>query len=352
MDKNTTSTSVMTIENNVNLPINDFFSVPNAELVAENAKKVKQVMAATAQVLSTNDVVDFGGNPLIMHGGCKKIANLLGLVIRANEDACGNIAYQKMMIDEAANHYVISVSGKIWHRNNPDNYEIYEGSCDSFNIFFAQGQQKDENRQIVSAKLVKEMDVRKKALANFMRRAIEKFTGIKFTWEDLQQFGFNREAVASFSFNNAKADETSETKDLRATVWQQIMELSGMDTNKAGKILAENTAFNDFNGHQNINKVSEKQLNFLAPKIEALYKKSGLTQKAEVIEVEAESAELETLSQMIDDIEQTKDATHALMKINRLNDEVAKSALKKALNARTKALGMTYNKETECFEMI
>ena len=56
-------------------------------------------------------------------------------------------------------------------------------------------------------------------------------------------------------------------------VWNKIVEICNNNVELAKKTLQKHTAFNDFAGHTDINKVSEKQIEFLAKKVEPEYKK-------------------------------------------------------------------------------
>ena len=161
------------------------FDLPDPVEVARRAEQSKKMLAAACSVLSYSDITLQGGKPYIDHYGCKKIANLFGLVIRQDE-AAGRINYQKEVIDESTNHYIIHISGKIWHVSNPNNYEIYEGTADSFDDWFRQWQVTEERQVngktknvVISAQMLPVSKVQEKATANLLQRAIKKKLGLQ-----------------------------------------------------------------------------------------------------------------------------------------------------------------------------
>lgn len=259
------------------------FDLPDPELVAKRAEQTKKTLAAACSVLSYSDITIQGGKPYIDHYGCKKIANMFGLIVRQNE-VNGHIDYQKQVIDEASNHYIITITGKVWHVSNPQNYEIYEGSADSFDDFFRayqitrqetttndKGEEKTKTI-VVSAQTLPINKVQEKATANLLQRAIKKKLGLQFTKEELEECGFDMSKVKGFNFNGGSGADSAELIAKRQEVWNKIMEICGGDSDLAKKTLKKHTAFKDFAGHTDINKVKETQLNILAKTVDSAYK--------------------------------------------------------------------------------
>ena len=122
------------------------FDLPDPIEVARRAAQTKKMMAAVCSVVSPQNITDFGGRPYFDHLASKRIANLFGLIIR-QEEKNGQINYRKEVLDEATNHYIVKITGRVWHSKNPENYEIYEGSADSFDDWFRQWQIVEEREE-------------------------------------------------------------------------------------------------------------------------------------------------------------------------------------------------------------
>lgn len=258
------------------------FDLPDPVEVARRAEQSKKMLAAACGVLSYSDITLQGGKPYIDHYGCKKLANLFGLIVRQDEVG-GRINYQKEVIDEATNHYIIHISGRVWHKSSPENYEIYEGTADSFDDWFSQYQIKEEREVngkkknvVVSAQTLPVSKVQEKATANLLQRAIKKKLGLQFTREELEAYGFDMSKVKGFSFNGTGEPDSSEIADKKKTVWNKIVEICNGDLDLAKKTLKKHTSFtkqdgSNFEGYDDINKVKEKPLEFLAKKVDKAY---------------------------------------------------------------------------------
>lgn len=258
------------------------FDLPDPVEVARRAEQSKKMLAAACGVLSYSDITLQGGKPYIDHYGCKKLANLFGLIVRQDEVG-GRINYQKEVIDEATNHYIIHISGRVWHKSSPENYEIYEGTADSFDDWFSQYQIKEEREVngkkknvVVSAQTLPVSKVQEKATANLLQRAIKKKLGLQFTREELEAYGFDMSKVKGFSFNGTGEPDSSEVADKKKAVWAKIVEICNGDLELAKKTLKKHTSFtkqdgSNFEGYDDINKVKEKPLEFLAKKVDKAY---------------------------------------------------------------------------------
>ena len=257
------------------------FDLPDPVEVARRAEQSKKMLAAACGVLSYSDITLQGDKPYIDHYGCKKLANLFGLIVRQDEVG-GRINYIKETIDEATNHYIIHVSGRVWHKNSPENYEIYEGTADSFDDWFRQWQlveEREENgktkKVVVSAQTLPISKVQEKATANLLQRAIKKKLGLQFTKEELAAYGFDMSKVKGFNYNGSKEPDSQELAEKKKTVWNNILDLCNGNVELAKKTLQKHTAYGDFTGHTDINKVSEKQLGFLASKVDKALKEQA-----------------------------------------------------------------------------
>ena len=257
------------------------FDLPDPVEVARRAEQSKKMLAAACGVLSYSDITLQGDKPYIDHYGCKKLANLFGLIVRQDEVG-GRINYIKETIDDPTNHYIIHISGRVWHKNSPENYEIYEGTADSFDDWFRQWQIVEERevdgktkKVVVSAQTLPISKVQEKATANLLQRAIKKKLGLQFTKEELAAYGFDMSKVKGFNYNGGKEPDSQELAEKKKAVWNNILDLCNGNVELAKKTLQKHTAYGDFNGHTDINKVSEKQLGFLASKVDKALKEQA-----------------------------------------------------------------------------
>ncbi len=255
------------------------FDLPDPEEVARRAVQTKKMLAAACSVVSPQNITDFGGHPYFDNIASKRIANLFGLIVRQDE-INGQVNYRKEVINDSTNHYIIKITGRVWHHQSPENYEIYEGSASSFDVFFRQWQiveEKEENGEmknvVVSAQTLPVSKVQEKATANLLQRCIKKKLGLDFSWEELEEAGIDRSKCKGFNFSGSKGADSAELIAQKQELWNKIVELCNGNVGLAKKTLQKHTSFNDFAGHTDINKVSEKQIVFLAKKVDAEYKK-------------------------------------------------------------------------------
>lgn len=255
------------------------FDLPDPEEVARRAVQTKKMLAAACSVVSPQNITDFGGRPYFDNIASKRIANLFGLIVRQDE-VNGQVNYRKEVINDSTNHYIIKVTGRVWHHQSPENYEIYEGSASSFDDFFRQWQIVEDKeidgktkKVVVSAQTLPISKVQEKATANLLQRCIKKKLGLDFSWEELEEAGIDRSKCKGFNFSGSKGADSAELIAKKQDVWNKIVELCNGNVELAKKTLQKHTAFGDFGGHTDINKVSEKQIEFLAKKVDAEYKK-------------------------------------------------------------------------------
>lgn len=124
------------------------------------------------------------------------------------------------------------------------------------------------------AEIEEEYNAVKQAL-NLLQRAIKKKLGLQFTKDELSAYGFDMNKVRGFNYNSGKEPDSQELLNKKKAVWDKIVELCNGNVDLAKKTLQKHTAYGDFQGHTDINKVSEKQLNFLSSKIENALKEQN-----------------------------------------------------------------------------
>ena len=255
--------------------------LPDPEKVAQRADLTKVMLASLCKVVSPGNIVDFGGRPFFDHIACERIARIVGLNIKINEKNDGRIDYEKIFEDEKTNHYTIYLTGKIYYSGRPEDYEIQEGSSNSFDDWYKQYQiieeSEDEDgkkkKTVISANALPESKVREKARANLIQRLVKKFLGLDFTWEELEAVGIDKNKCRGFSFNSANTTDSVEIAEKKKAIWNKIIEICNGNVELAKKTLQKHTAYGDFQGHTDINRVKEKQLAVLEKKVETAYKK-------------------------------------------------------------------------------
>ena len=215
---------------------------------------------------------------------CERIGKIVGLVIKLNETPEGRIDYEKIIEDQTTNKYTIFLTGRIYYAGREEDYEIQEGSSNSFDDWYSQWQNieweeyedKDGNKRkrktVLNANALPESKVREKARANLIQRLVKKFLGLDFTWEELEKAGIDRSKCKGFTFSGAgNTADSQEVNELRQDIWKKIVEIVGGDVEKAKTKLKVSTAFGDFQGYTDINKVKEKPLEILKSKVDKAY---------------------------------------------------------------------------------
>ncbi len=258
--------------------------MPDPEKVAKRADLTKIMLASLCKVVSPVNIVDFGGRPYFDHIACERIARIVGLTIKINEKN-GRIDYEKTIENEETNHYTIYLTGKIYYSGREEDYEIQEGSSNSFDDWFSQWQtikyeefenekgEKKKKKIVLSANALPESKVREKARANLIQRLVKKFLGLDFSWEELEAVGIDKTKCRGFQFNTGAAADSAETLAKKQEVWKKLLELCSGNVEFAKKTLQKHTSFGDFEGYTDINKVKEKPLEILIKKVETAYKR-------------------------------------------------------------------------------
>ncbi len=271
------------------IPVNEYFSLmPDPSKVAQRAELTKGMLTALTNVVSPCNITDFGGKPYFDHLACERIAKIVGLVIKLNETADGRIDYEKVVEDAATNKYTIYLTGRIYYAGREQDYEIQEGSSNSFddwysayqNVDWEEYEDKDGNKKkrkvVLNANALPESKVREKARANLIQRLVKKFLGLDFTWGELEKAGIDRSKCKGFNFNTQKGADNAETMDKKQEIWNKILAVCDGNVELAKKTLQKHTSYTKqdgtkFNGNTDINKVPEWALTNLSKKVDEEY---------------------------------------------------------------------------------
>ena len=141
----------------------------------------------------------------------------------------------------------------------------YIGYCDSRDQFF--------NARPGWNQKIGEGDIKKSAYTNWIVNAVTRIAGIRSPDPDtLKAAGLDPARIPSIEykqgFKEIALPEEAKGKLADIRVW--LMVLCGNDKEKAKAKLKELTAFKDFAGVEDSNKLSERQLSILHPKIKKL----------------------------------------------------------------------------------
>lgn len=198
------------------------------------------------KVTNQGDWINQNGVPYLEWTGAAKIAGTFG------------VSYDQPMIakdvltDEDGDYTVFTVSGTV-RCGARSMHEI--GTSSSRDAFFA--------KSGGTRKPPKEIDlnnVKKKAMTNWLNRALKSLLGLSYTWEEVEQHSdgkINRGGGATVTRTSAKADLTPEQTQKRDEISKWMKELYG---DQAPQKLKEMTAFTTGEGKAVDGKTSTQML--------------------------------------------------------------------------------------------
>jgi hypothetical protein len=107
--------------------------------------------------------------------------------------------------------------------------------------------------------------VRKKSVTNLFYRLLNDVFPCHFTPDELKAFGVDLTGTATVGFKDGakgggSAGETPEDKALRVNLYNAIIRIAKAEEMEAADVLRDLTAFNEFQGYTDVNKVSVKML--------------------------------------------------------------------------------------------
>lgn len=210
-----------------------------------------------------HNIIDYGGRvgPGFDGPCCEAMARSGGLKFWDRK-------IEKVMLE--GGHYYFEVEGKCgW---NSEEYVEIIGSCSSKKPFFSKAKGKDV--KIVDINI---MNVKKNAITNFTVNGVTRFLGLRgISWEQLTEMTdgkLTREKATNVDFQSGTVDRTEEESGRADIIWKWLLEMNGQSVKDAKTQLQKLTAFNDFKGYNNIQKVSAKKLPYLYKDVERLYNK-------------------------------------------------------------------------------
>ena len=219
------------------------------------AQVFAKVKAIALSGTNSGDWCDQSGKPYLMKSGSEKIKNLFGLTITGKQWEKHN--YE----DDNGHYYVVVYSANFsWKMGSIE----MTGTCSSRDKFFGKDKAYSD---------IEFTNVLKKSETNLMGRGIKALLGINnLTWDDLKAVGIDKNGSAKVEYRKqeaASADMESKKQKLRELILAHV----GGGANEARELLKEMTTFTKtdgtiFDGHTDINKLSEKSLDICIKQME------------------------------------------------------------------------------------
>lgn len=221
-------------------------------------------------VTSVTDWIDEGGKPYLQWSGSSKIARAFGVSYEIP-------AFEREHLSDEHGEYIeYSCAGMVsW--NGQAVAEI--GAASSRDSLF--GVRKVDGEKIyLPLSEINAVDVKKKAMTNFLNRGLKSLIGLSFTWEEIEQIThgrISRSTVTGVAFSKGSKGgntDSDDTKKLREEIRQMCLDMGNNDPKNAGDILAELSEWQTKDGEKKEGKrrvdyLSEKQVGIVHRKCKA-----------------------------------------------------------------------------------
>lgn len=277
----------MNEETVINIPRDEIEVIPTDDLLFRAEKRVNQVQKLISLSLrSTNhqDWVDQNGKPYLMSTGAEKVARIFGVKIHGVETRKINSE------DEKGRFYFYQTTGIAELPGGVDSI-VAMGTCSSKDQFFAlmTVESKDEEGKTKKEKVLKpfseidETNIMKSSYTNFLVNAITRLIGLRgLTYDQLKDAGIDVGKISSVRYQGSEMSQ--EAKGLKDQCWETIKSICNNDETMAKAKLRELTGFKSKNGDvvpgkDNINFLSEKQIQILHGKLKELAPKEHQAKK-------------------------------------------------------------------------
>lgn len=239
-------------------------------LAERRIEKIQKMITLSLKVTNTTDWVDQQGKPYLMGSGAEKVARLWGLKIHS-------VKSEKITTeDEKTRFYYYMVTGVAELPGGRDSI-VAVGTCSSKDQFFAVGTIEidgKKERVLKPQSEVDETNIMKSAYTNFMVNAITRLLGIRnLTFDQLKQAGIDTDKIGKVEYRGTEMSEGAKAK--KDECWQKILSIVRGDEKAAKAKLKELTSWTKaggetVTGRDDINRLSEKQIEILHGKLEKL----------------------------------------------------------------------------------
>lgn len=224
--------------------------IADAEALVQFSNRIKTV---ALKATTANDWIMLGGNPYLKESGVKSLLRLIGASVYDLK------IEEEVIFDEKLGGKVgyFTAEGKIlFNGNTLSNI----GVASTKDLFFAK-RFKDGKEVFLNYDEVDKANVRKKAVTNLQKRLLDCVLKLAPTPQELEKAGIKIEAVVEYGkgTSGGKVD-SKEEKDERLKLKNTLARLSALTGEPVGKLLQGLTAFNDFAGYTEPDRVSPKML--------------------------------------------------------------------------------------------
>jgi len=237
------------------MPLLDEKQMLNLAKRVEQQKQIKQLVLRTTHM---RHWVVMGNTPYLNEAGSKIIASFFGLGIK------NSIPEEQIELDENGEYYSYSTLCEIVK----DGRVVVElGYADSRDDFFSHGGKLPQSE-------IKKGNIKKKSITNAMGRAIKAFLGLDFTKEEVEKSVGSLGGASGVDYKSKPKEElTAADVELKKEMKGKIWAMCEKDMEKVKTYLKKITAFKDFKGHDDFDKVSMKQWGFKKAQVNSDYAK-------------------------------------------------------------------------------
>lgn len=233
--------------------------------VAERrVEKIKKMVTLSLRATHSGDWVNMQGKPYLMGSGAEKIARLWGVKTR-------NIKVEKIQTeDEKGKFYYYMVTGECELPGGNDSL-IGVGTCSMKDQFFS-SVTVDGEKILKPISEIDETNIMKSAYTNFLTNGITRLLGIRnLTFEQLRAGGVDVEKIGAVEYRGREMGDGAKGK--RDECWSKLLEMSDGEEKSARARLKSMTSWvkpdgTMVAGKDNINALSEKQIDYLYSKLD------------------------------------------------------------------------------------
>ena len=239
----------------------------NIENVVAKAEKFFEVQSririVAIRLTNVNDWVNEDGKPFLQWTGASKIARGFGVCY-------DNPVFSSERISDDKGEYIVYTCAANVQWNGQTVPEIGTGS--TRDAFFGK-----RGGEFLPLSEIDLNNVKKKALTNFLNRGLKSLLGLSYTWEEIEQITegkISRQLCTSVKHSKGTQGgktDSPETGKKREELWKMLKDICMNDEAMAKQELVKLTQY-EYKGKQipgkdDINRVSEKQVDYLMPNI-------------------------------------------------------------------------------------
>ena len=234
----------------------ELLSEKQMQSLAERVEQQQKIRQIVLKVTKAHHWRPMGESAYLEQMGCKVIASFLGLGMDVDEPV------EQREDDDAGTYYSFTTKVTITFRGRSvDEF----GYADSRDDFFTHGGKLPQSE-------VKKGNIKKKSITNAMNRGIKAILGLDFTRAEVEAAVGSLGGQTGVDYKSKPKEElTANDIELKADMKKKIWLMVEKDEIAAKAYIKNLTAFKDFKGHEDFDKVSMKQWNFKKTQINEEY---------------------------------------------------------------------------------